>query len=31
LGFTAAVLKHPGTAWGGYSAKFDAEIANWVG
>ncbi len=31
LGFTAAVLKNPGTAWGGYSAGFDAEIVNWVG
>ena len=25
LGFNAAVLKNPGTAWGGYSAAFDAE------
>ena len=25
LGFNAAVLKNPGTAWGGYSASFDAE------
>ena len=31
LGFTAAVLKDPGTAWGGYSAGFDAELVNWVG
>lgn len=31
LGFTAAVLKDPGTAWGGYAAGFDAETVNWVG
>ncbi|MCC7176081.1 MAG: hypothetical protein IT159_12875 [Bryobacterales bacterium] len=31
LGFTAAVLKDPGTAWGGYTAGFDAEVADWVG
>jgi len=31
LGFTAAVLKDPGTAWGGYAAGFDAEVVNWVG
>ena len=31
LGFTAAVLKDPGTAWGGYSSGFDAETVNWVG
>jgi alpha-mannosidase len=31
LGFTAAVLKDPGTAWGGYSAGFDAETVDWVG
>ena len=31
LGFTAAVLKNPGTAWGGYSAGFDAETVSWVG
>ena len=31
LGFTAAVLKDPGTAWGGYSAGFDAEVVRWVG
>ncbi len=31
LGFTAAVLKDPGTAWGGYSAGFDAEVVHWVG
>jgi alpha-mannosidase len=29
LGFTAAVLKNPGTAWGGYSAGFDAETVVW--
>ncbi len=31
FGFTAAVLKNPGTAWGGYSAGFDAETVEWVG
>ena len=31
LGFSAAVLKDPGTAWGGYAAGFDAETVNWVG
>jgi alpha-mannosidase len=31
LGFNAAVLKNPGTAWGGYSAGFDAETVAWVG
>ncbi len=31
LGFTGAVLKNPGTAWGGYSAGFDAELVEWVG
>ena len=31
LGFTGAVLKNPSTAWGGYSAGFDAEVVNWVG
>lgn len=31
LGFTAAVLKNPGTAWGGYSAGMDAETVDWVG
>ncbi len=31
LGFTAAVLKDPGTAWGGYTAGFDAETVDWVG
>lgn len=31
LGFTAAVLKDPGTAWGGYAAGFDAETVDWVG
>ena len=31
LGFTSAVLKDPGTAWGGYSAGFDAETVEWVG
>jgi alpha-mannosidase len=31
LGFTAAVLKDPGTAWGGYAAGFDADLVNWVG
>ena len=31
LGFTGAVLKDPGTAWGGYSAGFDAELVNWTG
>ena len=31
LGFTAAVLKDPGTAWGGYASGFDAETVDWVG
>ena len=31
FGFTAAVLKNPGTAWGGYSAGFDAETVDWTG
>jgi alpha-mannosidase len=31
LGFTSAVLKNPGTAWGGYTAGFDAETVDWVG
>jgi alpha-mannosidase len=31
LGFTAAVLKDPGTAWGGYAAGYDADLVNWVG
>ncbi|MGE5568952.1 MAG: glycoside hydrolase family 38 C-terminal domain-containing protein [Rhodospirillales bacterium] len=31
LGFTGAVLKDPGTAWGGYTAGFDAEVVEWVG
>jgi len=31
LGFSGAVLKDPGTAWGGYAAGFDAETVNWVG
>jgi len=31
LGFKAAVLKNPSTAWGGYSAGIDAETVNWIG
>lgn len=31
LGFRGAVLKNPSTAWGGYTAGFDAEIVNWIG
>ena len=31
LGFTGAVLRDPGTAWGGYPAGFDAELVKWVG
>ncbi len=31
LGFTSAILKDPGTAWGGYAAGFDAETVDWVG
>jgi alpha-mannosidase len=31
FGFTAAVLKNPGTAWGGYAAGFDAETVDWTG
>jgi alpha-mannosidase len=31
LGFTGAVLKNPSTAWGGYTAGFDAEVLKWIG
>ncbi|GHU70770.1 alpha-mannosidase [Clostridia bacterium] len=31
LGFDRAVLKNPSTAWGGYSAGFDAEVCWWEG
>ena len=31
LGFRSAVLKNPSTAWGGYSAGFDAEVVQWIG
>ena len=31
LSFEQAVLKNPGTAWGGYSAGRDAETVFWVG
>lgn len=31
LGYTGAVLKDPGTAWGGYAAGMDAETVRWVG
>lgn len=31
LGFRGAVLKNPSTAWGGYTAGFDADMVNWVG
>ena len=31
LRFERAVLKDPSTAWGGYSAGFDAEICLWKG
>ncbi len=31
LGFKAAVLKNPSTAWGGYSVGIDAETINWIG
>jgi len=31
LGFKAAVLKNPGTAWGGYTAGYDAEVVEWLG
>lgn len=31
LGFQAAILKDPGTAWGGYSSGMDAETVEWVG
>ncbi len=31
LGFSGAVLKDPGTAWGGYAAGFDAELVKWTG
>ncbi|MEX2400194.1 MAG: hypothetical protein WD423_05440 [Rhodothermales bacterium] len=31
LGFERAVLKNPGTAWGGYAAAIDAETVHWVG
>ena len=31
LGFEQAVLKNPGTAWGGYSAGINAETVRWIG
>ncbi len=31
LGFKAAILKNPSTAWGGYTAGLDAETVNWIG
>lgn len=31
LGYQAAVLKNPSTAWGGYSAGTDAETVRWIG
>ncbi len=31
LGFKRAVLKNPGTAWGGYTRGVNAETINWVG
>lgn len=31
LGFKAAVLKNPSTAWGGYSVGIDAETVEWIG
>jgi alpha-mannosidase len=31
LGFKGASLKNASTAWGGYSAGFDAELVNWIG
>lgn len=31
LGFKAAVLKNPSTAWGGYSVGMDAETVHWIG
>lgn len=31
LGFKAAVLKNPSTAWGGYAVGMDAETVNWIG
>lgn len=31
LGFKRAVLKNPGTAWGGYAAGHPEEIVYWVG
>ena len=31
LGFKAAVLKDPSTAWGGYSVGMDAETMHWIG
>lgn len=31
LGYRAAVLKNPSTAWGGYSVGLDAETIRWVG
>lgn len=31
LGFNGAVLKDPGTAWGGYAEGFDAAIVTWTG
>lgn len=31
LGFKRAVLKNPGTAWGGYASGIDRETVLWVG
>ncbi|WP_158944693.1 glycoside hydrolase family 38 C-terminal domain-containing protein [Granulicella sp. S190] len=31
LKFDGAVLRDASTAWGGYSAGFDADLVNWVG
>ncbi|MDW5265398.1 MULTISPECIES: glycoside hydrolase family 38 C-terminal domain-containing protein [Acidobacteriaceae] len=31
LGFKGASLKNASTAWGGYTAGFDAELVNWIG
>lgn len=31
LGFKYAVLKNPGTCWGGYTANYGKDLVNWIG
>ena len=31
LGFSGASLKNASTAWGGYTAGFDADVVQWIG